>query len=107
MKRKIIATTLAVLPIPFTVFGAGHFYLRRYREGILFLIAGYVNLFLSFSYLPLKLDALMGPNFLSIISEFDSMELMAPIITMIVWGGLISASIIRVAHALTQVEIAK
>ena len=98
MKKTAIALVLAVLPIFFTVFGAGHFYLRRSLEGMLFLVAGYINLFLAFLYLPFEFDSLISPNFLVIISEFSSDELMAPVITLVVWGGLISASIIRVAH---------
>ncbi len=98
MRKQYLAITLTIFSIPFTVYGAGHFYLRKFREGFLFLIIGYANLFLSFSYLPFKFDSLMGPNFLSIISEFNSTEIMAPVVTLVVWGGLISASIIRVAH---------
>ena len=98
MQKKPVAIFLAIFFIPFTVFGAGHFFLRKFKEGLLFLIVGHVNLFSSFSYLPFEFDSLMGPNFLSIISEFDSTELMGPIITVTVWGGLISASVIRVIH---------
>ena len=98
MIKTVVAMLLTTLPIPFTIFGAGHFYLRQNLEGALFLMAGYVNLFLTFLYLPFEFDSLMGPNFLLIISQFNSDELMLPIITIIVWSGLISASIVRVVY---------
>ena len=98
MNRQVTALLLATVPIPFMVFGAGHFYLRRFREGILFFVAAMSNWLLSFSYLPFEIESLLGPNFLEIISRFDKSELMFSIVTICVWSGLIAASIVRVGH---------
>ena len=78
------------------VFGVGHFYLRKIREGIFFFVAALSNWLLSFTYLPLEIESLIGPNFLEIISRFDESKIIFPIFTICVWSGLITANIVRV-----------
>lgn len=80
----------------FGIFGIGHFYLNRKKEGIMFFILGIVNVLGIFFYMPFEAESLFSQNISAYYGSAKGVDMLAPIITMSACFSLFASSIFRI-----------
>jgi len=80
----------------FGIFGIGHFYLNRKKEGTVFFILGIVNVLGIFFYMPFEVESLFGPNIAAYYGNTKGIDMIAPIITICACFSLFASSIFRI-----------
>ena len=96
MKKSLSTFLITFLPMFFGIFGIGHFYLNRKKEGIMFFILGIVNVLGIFFYMPFEAESLLSQNISAYYGSVTGVDMIAPIITMGVCFSLFASSIFRI-----------
>jgi len=96
MKKPLPTFLITFLPMFFGIFGIGHFYFNRKKEGMLFFILGMINVLGIFFYMPFEAESLLSQNILAYYGSTKGVDMIAPIITMSVCFSLFASSIFRI-----------
>lgn len=95
MKKPLPTFLITFLPMVFGIFGIGHFYLNRKKEGMIFFILGIVNVLGIFFYMPFEAESLLGQNISAYYGSAKGVDVIAPIITICACFSLFASSIFR------------